>query len=252
MIPTTHIFKPATGSFDGYAENEHFCIALAKELGMPVASSVIRYFGATAVIVVERYDRVRDGTRVMRVHQEDMCQALARMPQVKYQNQGGPSPREIIGLIREHSTSRAEDEARFVDSIIFNWLISGTDAHAKNYSFLIAPWGQVRLAPLYDLSSALPYARQIAPRDATLAMKVGSKYRLATIGAHDWEKFAAELRIEFGVLRNRILHLANAMPGSARKVGEEIKKEGITHDVIKRLIELLKVRALHCGIAMGS
>jgi serine/threonine-protein kinase HipA len=36
MIPTTHIFKPATGNFDGYAENEHFCIRLAHALDMPV------------------------------------------------------------------------------------------------------------------------------------------------------------------------------------------------------------------------
>lgn len=133
-----------------------------------------------------------------------MCQASARMPHLKYQNQGGPSPQEIIGLIREHSSSRMEDETRFVDVLIFNWLISGTDAHSKNYSFLIAPRGQVRLAPLYDLSSALPYARQIPPRDATLAMKIGGKYKLLAIGAREWDKLAAELRIDFDALHARL------------------------------------------------
>lgn len=249
-IPTTHIFKPAAGTFDGYAENEHFCIALAKSLAMPVASSVIHYFDGVAVIVVERYDRVRTGKNVLRIHQEDMCQALARMPQVKYQNQGGPSPREIMGLIREHSTDRVADEARFIDAIIFNWLISGTDAHAKNYSFLIASQGQVRLAPLYDLSSALPYPRQIAPRDATLAMKIGGKYQLAGIGARAWEKLARELHLDFGALRDRILHLAGAMPEAATRVGDEIKTRGIAHDVIGRLVAALQQRALDCKIAM--
>lgn len=243
VIPTTHIFKPATGDFDGYAENEHFCIRLAHALDLPVASSALHYFDGTAVIVVERYDRLRNGKKVTRIHQEDMCQSLARMPQTKYQNQGGPSPREIIGLIREHSSIREEDEKRFVDALIFNWLLSGTDAHAKNYSFLIAPQGQVRLSPLYDLSSTLPYTRQIAPRDATLAMKIGDKYKVLAIGAREWKRFAAELRIDFDALRTRMLQMGEALPEAARKVGSEIKTEGITHDVIGRLIEALTERA---------
>lgn len=252
MIPTTHIFKPATGDFDGHAENEHFCIRLAHALDMPVASSAIHYFDGTTVIVVERYDRLRDAKKVIRIHQEDTCQALARMPQTKYQNQGGPSPREIIGLIRAHSSIREEDEKRFVDALIFNWLLSGTDAHAKNYSFLIAPRGQVRLAPLYDLSSALPYTRQITPRDATLAMKIGDKYKVLAIGAREWRKFATELRIDFDALRLRILQMVEALPEAARKVGSEIKIEGITHDVIERLIDALTERARRCGASIAN
>ncbi len=251
-IPTTHIFKPATGNFDGYAENEHFCITLARALDMPVASSVIQYFDGAAVIVVERYDRVRIGTKVTRIHQEDMCQALARMPQMKYQNQGGPSPVEIIGLIREHATSRQEDEARFMDALVFNWLISGTDAHAKNYSFLIAPQGQVRLSPLYDLTSALPYPSQIAPREATLAMKIGGKYKLLAVGAREWKKSAGELRLDFDALRARILHLTSLLPDTARNVAQEIKAQGIAHDVIGRLAESLAERARKCEAAIGK
>ena len=252
VIPTTHIFKPATGLYDGYAENEHFCIGLARSLGMPVAPSAIHYFAGTAVIVVERYDRVREGTKVTRIHQEDMCQALARMPHVKYQNQGGPSPREIITLIREHSSDREADEARFVDALIFNWLIGGTEAHGKNYSFLIAPHGQVRLSPLYDLSSALPYPRQIPPRKATLGMKIGSQYKLQAIGKRDWGKFAAECRIDFDILCARILQLAASLPDAARNVGAEIESRGISHDVIGRLIDALAERALHCHAALAK
>ena len=252
LIPTTHIFKPATGNFDGYAENEHLCVRLAHALDMPVAASAIHYFGGTPVIVVERYDRLRDGRKVTRIHQEDMCQALARLPQIKYQNQGGPSAREIIGLIREHSTGREEDEKRFMDALIFNWLISGTDAHAKNYSFLIAPQGQVRVSPLYDLSSTLPYPRQIAPRDATLAMKIGGTYKLLAVGAREWEKAAAELRIDFDAVRSRILQIVRSLPDIAQKVGTEVKAEGVTHDVIERLIEGLAERARACEKAILS
>jgi serine/threonine-protein kinase HipA len=69
--------KPATGAFDGFAENEHFCLRLAGELGFPTASSSVQYFGDCPVITVERYDRIRQRDGVIRVHQEDLCQALA-------------------------------------------------------------------------------------------------------------------------------------------------------------------------------
>ena len=36
-------------------------------------------------------------------------------------------------------------------------LIAGTDAHAKNYAILIGAGGQIRLTPLYDVASTLPY-----------------------------------------------------------------------------------------------
>ena len=250
-IPTTHIFKPAAGSYDGYAENEHFCMCLARSLGMPAACSAIHHFGGETVIVVERYDRVRTGAIVSRIHQEDMCQAMGRMPHLKYQNQGGPSPREIITLIREHSVSREVDEARFVDALIFSWLIGGTDAHAKNYSFLIAPHGQVRLAPLYDLSSALPHPKQVPPRKVALAMKIRSQYKVRAIGKREWEKFATESRIDFEALRARILHQAAALPEAAAKVGAEIESQGIAHDVIGRLREALAKRAVECRAALS-
>ncbi|MDD2708540.1 MAG: type II toxin-antitoxin system HipA family toxin [Verrucomicrobiae bacterium] len=250
MIPTTHIFKPATGKFDGHAENEHFCINLARELEIPAASSEIRYFGGAAVIVIERFDRMRNGAEVKRIHQEDVCQALARKPQLKYQDQGGPSPKEIINLIREHSSNRKEDENRFVDSLILNWLIFGTDSHAKNYSLLIAP-GQIRLAPLYDLASAVPYPHQIQPRKARLAMKIGNQYKLMSIGMREWKKCASELRIDFSALHARILHLTEKLPDAAWKVEQKIKNSGIKHNVIDRLAEALADRSEKCKASMN-
>lgn len=131
-VPTTHIFKPATGDLDGYTENEHFCLSLARELGLAAAASTVRVYGDIPVIIVERYDRRRDGAAVKRIHQEDMCQALMRVPHIKYQNQGGPSAVDIMQVIRTHSSAQQSDVERFLDALIFNWLIAGTDAHAKN------------------------------------------------------------------------------------------------------------------------
>ena len=251
MIPTTHIFKPATGHFDGYAENEHFCISLARELGIQAAPSRVRYFGDVAVIIVERYDRLRrpDGT-VRRIHQEDLCQALACPPHLKYESEGGPSAGAIMKLVRERSSNRREDETAFVDALVFNWLIGGTDAHAKNFSCLLAGGGQVRLAPLYDLSSVLPYGQQVPLRKAKLAMRIGDQYQLLRIGAREWRKLAEGLRVDYEAIRERILGWSAALPDLARAVERQMAAAGIGNEVTARLAAACAGRAVRCGEAI--
>lgn len=106
--------------------------------------------------MVERYDRIRQRDRWVRIHQEDLCQALGIHPARKYENEGGPNAAKIVELLRSQSSAPEEDISSFVDSLIFNWLIAGTDAHAKNFSLLLGSQGAVRLAPFYDLASVLP------------------------------------------------------------------------------------------------
>ena len=224
-------------------------MTLCRALGIASATSTLTRFGDVTVIIVDRFDRLRHGARVLRIHQEDMCQAMARMPQQKYQNQGGPSAAEIMNLIRRHSGARDEDAARFVDALIFNWLVMGTDAHAKNYAFLIGSGGRVRLAPLYDLSSALPYPQQVHPRQATLAMKIGGKYKLREMTLREWRKAAAELRYDESALIDRLRHLAQSIPDAASDVHKQLRAGGIRHDVTKRLAQALQQRAVECAIS---
>ncbi len=128
--------------------------------------------------LAERLFKQAESIFVARLHQEDFCQALSVHPAIKYQNQGGPGPKQIVEVIRSNVSSHAltatspkfqfsaeDDVSTFIDALIFNWLIGGTDAHAKNYSLLIGSEGLVRLAPLYDIASILPYP-SIDPRKA--------------------------------------------------------------------------------------
>jgi serine/threonine-protein kinase HipA len=101
------------------------------------------------------------------------------MPGRKYQDDGGPTIAQVVSLIRRVSSNPEEDIDRFLKANVFNWLIGGTDAHAKNYSLLIGSGSTVRLAPLYDLSSQLPYPDLIGQR---LAMQVGKHYDIVRIG----------------------------------------------------------------------
>ena len=195
-MPTTHILKPPTGHFDGHAENEHICLMLARNLGLPAAQSKVMRFKDEVAIVIERYDRQQSGNDIVRVHQEDICQALGVMPTKKYQNEGGPSAANIVELLRTYSTDRDADLDTFGAALGFNWLIAGTDAHAKNYSLLLSG-PDVRLAPLYDIASILPYD-EVDLRNAKLAMKIGGEYKVSQIGLRQWQKFAREVRADVG------------------------------------------------------
>jgi len=245
--PTTHILKPNIGAFEHYEQNEHFCLRLARRLGLQTARSWTERIGDVSVIVVERFDRAAVGGRVMRIHQEDTCQALGRMPEIKYQNQGGPSAGEIFELIRDHSARLQEDVERFLDAMIYNWLIGGTDAHAKNYGFLLGGRGRIRLAPLYDLSSCLPYPHDIPPKKAKLAMKIGGDYLLWKIGKAHWEKAAAEWKLDPGLVVDRIVRMASTLPEAVGEVGETMAAPGRKEKAfLRQLMEAIRDRAKDC------
>jgi serine/threonine-protein kinase HipA len=243
-IPTTHILKPPTGLFDGHAENEHICLAVARELGMPTTQSNVMRFKDEVAIVLERYDRLVSGNDILRVHQEDACQALGVMPTKKYQNEGGPSVYDIAQLIRTYSTDRVTDLDTFVAALAFNWLIAGTDAHAKNYSLLLAS-RRVRLAPLYDIASILPYD-DIDLKKAKFAMKVGGDYKLSQIGLREWEKFAREVRTDADALTERIDSMARQLPDLVNAARARARQEGLEHRIIERLAIQLIERAGQC------
>ena len=243
--PTTHILKPPTGEFDGHAENEHFCLALARRLGLPTATSTIMRFEDQIAIVIERYDRQRTDHGLVRIHQEDICQALGAPPTAKYENEGGPGAQTIVELLRTHSSERETDVSTFLDALIFNWLAAGTDAHAKNYALLIGSAGRVRLAPLYDLASALPYD-DMQFQKLKLAMKIGPDYRLRDIGAHEWRRLAENVRVDPDGLLQRLTDIAARLPDEAATVRDRLRSDGLEHGVIDRLCDRLSARADQC------
>lgn len=249
-IPTTHILKPPTGRFDGHAENEHICLVLARNLGIPAAQSKVMRFKDEVAIVVERYDRQQKGNDIIRVHQEDICQALGIMPTKKYQSEGGLSAVDIIELLRTYSTDRDADLDTFAVALGFNWLIAGTDAHAKNYSLLLnGP--NVRLAPLYDIASILPYD-EFDLRKAKLAMKIGGEYKLSLIGLRQWQKFAREARADVDQLVEVLISMARQLPDEVATALAGAREEGLDATLIERLATQLIDRAHECRRLLGG
>src|SRR5580704_8337384 len=243
--PTTHILKPPTAHFDGHAENEHFCLELGRTIGLPVANSEVMRFKDEIAIVIERYDRVHAGNVWQRVHQEDTCQALSIQPTRKYQSDGGPGVRDIVGLLKTFSSKSREDIGTFLDAVYYNWLIAGTDAHAKNYALLIASAGQVRLAPLFDVASILPYP-DIDIQKARSSMKIGNEYRLRNIGKYQWQKLAQGVGLDPDAVTARIVEIADAVLENISEVTKRSKKEGLDHPLIDLLAKKMKSRIADC------
>lgn len=242
--PTTHILKPNVGDFEDYDRNEHFCLRLAKRIGLAAASSKIDTVGGIPVIVVERFDRTWKGRSLFRVHQEDMCQALGISPRSKYQREGGPSAKDIFSLIRDSSGRPRVDELRFLDAMIFNWLIKGTDAHAKNYGFLHAGDHQVRLAPLYDLSSYLPYEKPKEERKVRMAMKIGGEYAWWKIGPRQWETASREWGIERDLVFAHVCLISERLLVGCDDVRREMNAElGKSGKTIDRLVRGIKANS---------
>jgi len=243
-IPTTHILKPPTGHFDGHSENEHICLMLARSLGLPTAQSRVMRFKDEIAIVIERYDRQQIGNDIIRVHQEDICQARGIVPTKKYQNEGGPSALDIVELLRTYSTDREADLQTFIAALGLNWIIGGTDAHAKNFSLLLSG-RRIRLAPLYDVASILPYD-EFDLRKVKFAMKIGGEYKLTQIGLREWQKFAREVRVDADELLEQLMAMAKQLPDEVSAARTRAREEGLKNVIIERLATQLVARAGEC------
>ena len=193
--PTTHILKPQIGTLpngidlSNSVENEFYCLTLIGAFGLLTNEAEVATFGDSKVLVITRFDRrwTNDG-RLLRLPQEDSCQALSVAPTNKYENEGGPGIASIAKLLMGSDNSQTDQLTFFKAQILF-WLIGATDGHAKNFSIFLAPRSRYRLTPLYDILTAQPSldTHQIRRNQFKLAMVIGNSrhYRIFDIhGRH--------------------------------------------------------------------
>lgn len=188
--PTTHIFKLPLGLIGGMkldmrdsVENEWLCALILKGFGLPVAACQPMQFEDVKVFVVERFDRAwwtspLGDKRLIRLPQEDMCQAIGVSPEAKYEADGGPGIDRILDIL-DGSMTREQDRRNFFSAQLLFWMLCATDGHAKNFSLFSRPGGRYQMTPLYDVLSAYPLLGEgparISPHQAKMAMAVRSK-----------------------------------------------------------------------------
>lgn len=246
--PTTHIFKPqighiqtAGGTIDlsDSVENEYYCLKLMEAFSLPANKVEIAQFGERKVLVIERFDRTwtRDG-RLIRLPQEDCCQALAVPPTQKYQSEGGPGVADIVDLLRA-SDEPQEDQLAFFKSQIVFWLIGATDGHAKNFSLFLRPAGRFRLTPFYDVLTAQPSldARQIRRNGFKLAMSVGDSghYRIHEITGRHFVETAQRARLPRSLVQRAIEEILAAAATAFDRVRPTLPPTfpGAIHDSVQ-------------------
>ncbi len=220
--PTTHIVKPAVPPFSDHHINEFMTMAAARHLGLHVAQDfLVTTDRGDQAFVSERYDRVERGGRWVRLHQEDLCQALGVPPSLKYQADGGPGIKRIAQLFRAlpDPEDRRLNAARFFDAIVFSVATQGTDAHAKNYSLMLTG-DRATLAPLYDLSSFAPYRTS---RPVELAMAVAGQYRASAIGVPDLLAAASTLGLDSETAHDRVAEITGGVAEAYARSADEAR-----------------------------
>jgi serine/threonine-protein kinase HipA len=238
--PSNCILKPEHGEYPEIVANEAFGLRLAASAGLDAARAEPLEIGGRPCLYVERYDRAIDGGgRIVRVHQEDMCQALGIVPVDKYEASGGPSIAAMIQLLREIGSARAAaDILKLIEAVLLNFLLGNSDAHGKNYALLHDPAGGMRLAPLYDLVSTQAYESS----EPALAMSIGGVDDPEEVDIGAWRRLAADagLGAQLPALvverAGRIIRCAEALALTAR--AEEWHRP-----ILDRILALMKERA---------
>jgi serine/threonine-protein kinase HipA len=204
-VASNLIIKPAMDELPGTVENEAYCMALARAVGLDLPRSYIHHHQDLRVFVIERFDRLHDSSGIRRLHQEDFCQALTIPPEFKYEAEGGPSLAACFNLLRTRSSRSGKDLLSLLDWVIFNYLIGNSDAHAKNISLLLLDDGP-RLAPFYDMLSTRVYAHYGLAEG--LAMKIGGETNPQMVRAEHWQVFANEVGIKPKLVLTRLRELS--------------------------------------------
>ncbi|MFE7408234.1 type II toxin-antitoxin system HipA family toxin [Isoptericola sp. NPDC057559] len=251
---STHIFKIGIDGVADSAAAELVTMRAARSLGLAVAGVETAWFEDQGAVVVERFDRVPapDG-EARRLHQEDMCQALGLWRSAKYESDGGPGVRDVASVVaravdrRDLARSR-DDLAR---SVVLNWVVAGTDAHAKNLA-LLHVGARTVLAPLYDLvSAALLWPAEEVRYKARLAMKLGGEYRLRALGARNVERAAGELGVDAGWLLDTAAAYADAWPDAVRDAAEG-ERDLVADGVAAQFVDRAAARSADVVRALGG
>jgi serine/threonine-protein kinase HipA len=242
--PTTHIFKLPLGLVGNEqadmrtsVENEWLCAKLVEGYGLEVAQCEIGQFEEQKVLIVKRFDRklASDHGWIVRLPQEDFCQALGVSPLNKYQRDGGVGIKQIMAILNS-SNQRNIDKRNFFKSQVLFWLLAANDGHGKNFSIFHLPHNKYYLTPFYDILSFHliigTKRNQLAPQKAKLAMAVDGYYLLHQIQRRHWIKQAQQVGLGEEIAQEIIEELINATDNVLTKINHEIPAY-FPHDLVE-------------------
>ena len=187
---SSHILKFEVPGYRHVPVYEAFLTDLARAVGLPTVDLTLQTIRDLRYLLITRFDRLRSGSQLVRLHQEDFCQIAGLRPSRKYETEGGPSLATIMNWIREVSEEPVADLQALLKWQIFNWLCGNSDGHAKNLAVVQVEVGadRWRLAPYFDLVCT----RAFPDLDRRLALKVGGENDPGLINESHWRQLARE------------------------------------------------------------
>lgn len=249
----THVIKRSSGRYDGLVANELACLRLFSSLNLsvppaePLGGAPDWPDGAKEprLICLKRFDRVgaqessmiESGMlpRILRLHQEDLCQITGRRPAAKYQARGGPTLRDLAMAIRRYTVAPETELQNALTASVANVCLGNGDAHGKNFALLVTPEGYHTLAPFYDIVSTDVYP-SLTP---TFAMKFGHAERSTELSASDLNRLAKDFGVGLSLVRTTV----DAVTTSLRAALDDVL-DGVERDIGAESPVLLRLRAL--------
>ncbi len=236
--PTTHILKPPIERFDDSVYNELFCMRLAAKIGIPAPVVEVKKLGDMPYFLVERYDRMKNEKgEVERLHQEDFCQALSVMPELKYEREGGPNLAKCQEVLQNFSFQPAKDTIDLLLRTIFNYLIGNSDAHGKNFSLLYSG-NKICLAPTYDLFSTAVYPTL----QKDMAMKIGGNYDPERVYRRHWYRIIPNTTLAKKSIEKLLKSQSQLCVTAAEVLKTELKNKGLESQIFDQIINIINVR----------
>lgn len=249
-VPSTHVVKPETGEYPEYVANEMFCMAVCRQVGLPVAKAAVEEIGGRACLVSPRYDRVvgDGGVDARRLHCESFVQALGIPPVADVDSEEAEAPgwAEVRGLL--NAVSRSDEVVNLLTAAFCNYILGNGDAHGRNYvlidrekTSLMGPERKWRLAPLTDLTSTVVYDDPIHH-----GLVISEEYQ-ETSYLLELAEVCEECEFDFEVLRGLASTTAGRVGMAVETIATRSKKEGWHRPVIDRIVEIAADRSFGLG-----
>ncbi len=232
--PTTHIFKFPMGlvgnmqaDMGASVENEWLCSKIVAEFDIPIAHCDIGTFAGKKALIVERFDRKisSDGSWIIRLPQEDFCQAMGVSSLLKYQNDGGLSIEDCMKLLAS-SEGAALDKITFFKAQVVFYLLAASDGHAKNFSITHLPENKYKLTPLYDVLSMHPLIgnkeNQIAKQKVKMAMAIHGSQNYYHLQKIQYRHFIQQGK-EVGVTETEVVALIDSVVKPLEHIIEKVR-----------------------------
>ncbi|MCI5064518.1 HipA domain-containing protein [bacterium] len=175
----TYLLKPSTETHPFISENEHFCMNVARELGLPVAECcLIVLQNGEYAFLTKRFDRVKRS----KIHIEDFASVLNRPAGEKYSG----SYLNVVRASQQYCRDSGLERIYIFKQLVLSFLLGNNDLHLKNFS-LIDRTTHYEMSPIYDLVCSLRYY----PDSSDLALELESDFlgSLTTLGFYTAEDF---------------------------------------------------------------